>query len=260
MEKALSAARERCDEPAPPTWATTFSDARTTAVAFTGTKPSPDVEGWALLVLLLAGGTVAVQGPAAGRVPRLDRRGLGALLAGLPHHLHDGEKNLGAAEARAVAGDAIAWLVAAALTRSIAGTGGLVSGCPASAAGGRWPALCASIEARLRDPALCPDDVAHSNGISTRHLHRLFQQAGTSFGTFVRDQRLARCRADLADPRCVGLSVTAIAFRWGFSDSAHFSRSFKAAYGVTARAFRYERLSASAAARPKLSRSETRVI
>lgn len=103
----------------------------------------------------------------------------------------------------------------------------------------RWPALCTFIETRLREPSLCPDDVARGNGISTRHLHRLFRQAGTSFGTFVRDLRLARCRADLADPRCAALSVTAIAFRWGFSDSAHFSRSFKAAYGVTARAFRH---------------------
>lgn len=80
------------------------------------------------------------------------------------------------------------------------------------------PALRAFIEMRLREPSLCPDDVARGNSISTRHLHRLFRQAGTSFSTFVRDLRLARCRADLADPRCAGLSVTAIAFRWGFSD------------------------------------------
>ncbi len=185
--------------------------------------------------------------PQRGTLPQLrllDRRtGLGALLARLLHGLRDEERNLDAG-GRAAVGNAIVGLIAAALKSSpSAADEAAPSHCHGSAAGARWPALCAVIKARLHEPTLRPDDVARSNGISTRHLHRLFHQAGTSFGTFVRDLRLARCSADLADPRCASLSVTAVAFRWGFSDSAHFSRSFKAAYGVTARAFRQRRLS-----------------
>jgi AraC-like DNA-binding protein len=32
--------------------------------------------------------------------------------------------------------------------------------------------------------------------------------------------------------------LTRIAFRWGFNDSAHFSRAFTAEYGVTPREYR----------------------
>ena len=185
--------------------------------------------------------------PQHGMLPQLrlldGHTGLGALLARLLHGLRDEESNLDAG-GRAAVGNAIAGLIAAALRSSPSAADEAAPGpCPGSAAGARWPALCAVIEARLHEPGLCPDGVARSTGISTRHLHRLFHEAGTSFGTFVRNLRLARCSADLADPRCAGLSVTAVAFRWGFSDSAHFARSFKAAYGITARAFRQRRLS-----------------
>ena len=106
------------------------------------------------------------------------------------------------------------------------------------------------IEAWLPDPALGPAKVAEDHGISTRHLHRLFKEAGTSFGSHVRARRLERCREDLADPRFAALPVTEIAFRWGFSNSSHFSRSFKAAFGCTARDFR------AAVAREQLAAAE----
>ncbi len=95
-----------------------------------------------------------------------------------------------------------------------------------------------TIEGWLPHPALSPALVAAAHGISTRQLHRLFKQAGLSFGTFVRRRRLERCRDDLVDPRLRGLAMTEIAYRWGFSDSSHFSRCFRAAFGCTARAYR----------------------
>nr|WP_246657492.1 helix-turn-helix domain-containing protein [Cohaesibacter sp. CAU 1516] len=33
-------------------------------------------------------------------------------------------------------------------------------------------------------------------------------------------------------------TITEIAFRWGFNDAAHFSRSFRRCYGEAARVFR----------------------
>ncbi|NJO67479.1 MAG: helix-turn-helix domain-containing protein [Rhodospirillales bacterium] len=102
-----------------------------------------------------------------------------------------------------------------------------------------------SIEDWLSDPALCPKRVADAHGISIRQLHRIFNRAGTSFSAFVRRRRLERCRDDLADPRLRALPMTEIAFRWGFSDSSHFSRSFRAAFGCTARDFRASHTSRS---------------
>jgi AraC-like DNA-binding protein len=102
----------------------------------------------------------------------------------------------------------------------------------------RVAALKESVEIRLSDPSLCPAHIAAEHGISTRQLHRLFRQAGIPFGAFVRRRRLERCRDDLADPGLRPLPMTEIAYRWGFSDSAHFSRCFRAAFGCTARDFR----------------------
>lgn len=94
------------------------------------------------------------------------------------------------------------------------------------------------IEARLDDPDLTAGAVAAAAGISTRHLHRLFAAGGLRFTDHVRRARLERCRAALGDPGQGARTLTDIAFSWGFSDAAHFSRSFRAAYGTTPRAWR----------------------
>jgi AraC-like DNA-binding protein len=114
----------------------------------------------------------------------------------------------------------------------------------------QWRLLQQSVEALLSDPSLTPAMVATSHGISTRHLHRLFRQKGVSFGTYVRMRRLQHCREDLADPDLGALRLTEIAYRWGFSDSAHFSRCFKAAFGCTAREFRTRGLLRTGARNP----------
>lgn len=180
-----------------------------------------------------------------GRIPAIyildGKAGLGRMLANLlnelPQALRDAACSFDVA-AEAAVRDAVVALVVAALSSSDPGCIDIGRNRTRTAGARRWPAVCAFIEARLPEPTLCPADVAVALGISTRQLHRLFHQAGTSFGAFLRDLRLARCRADFSDPRCAALPVTAIAYRWGFSDSAHFSRSFRAAYGTTARAFR----------------------
>jgi AraC-like DNA-binding protein len=102
--------------------------------------------------------------------------------------------------------------------------------------------LLTRIKAHLRDnladPALIPAQVAAAHGISVRHLHRLFHQNGDTIGAAIRRGRLERCRADLEDPCQRGRSITEIALRWGFNDSAHFSRAFKVQFGVSPRAVR----------------------
>jgi AraC-like DNA-binding protein len=94
------------------------------------------------------------------------------------------------------------------------------------------------IERCLGDLALRPDEVAAAINVSTRTLNRLFEAGGISVSAWIRQQRLEKCRETLADPRAAQQTISAIGSQWGMCDAAHFSRSFKSAYGVTPREFR----------------------
>jgi AraC-like DNA-binding protein len=101
-----------------------------------------------------------------------------------------------------------------------------------------------AIELQLGDGDLTLHQIAEQQHVSARYIQKLFQQAGLSFSQYLRRRRLEHCHADLASPAHRSLSVSDICFRWGFNDAAHFSRSFRADYGMTPRAFRQERLGA----------------
>lgn len=98
------------------------------------------------------------------------------------------------------------------------------------------------IEANLSDSGLTPAQVAAQAGISVRHLHRLFLRKGETVRECIQRKRLENCRSELADPRFLQRSITEVAFAWGFSDSAHFSHSFKRHFGVSPREFRLQLL------------------
>ncbi len=91
---------------------------------------------------------------------------------------------------------------------------------------------------RLGDPDLSPVTVAAALYISPRQLHRLFAREQTTFGRWLREQRLRRSRRDLADERLRELPIGQIAGRCGFRSNAHFTRSFAARFGVAPRDFR----------------------
>jgi AraC-like DNA-binding protein len=98
--------------------------------------------------------------------------------------------------------------------------------------------VCQTIETLLADPDLSLEQAAAADGVSPRALQKLFATAGQSFTTYVRNRRLERCRLDLSSPICASLPISEICFRWGFNGSAHFSRAFRARYGVTPRDYR----------------------
>lgn len=99
-------------------------------------------------------------------------------------------------------------------------------------------AIHAYIQRRLGDPNLTPERIAAAHHISVRLLHQLFHDQGATVAGSIRDARLRRCRADLADPLQGGCSITAIAARWGFLNYTHFSRLFRSTYGLSPRDWR----------------------
>jgi AraC-like DNA-binding protein len=95
--------------------------------------------------------------------------------------------------------------------------------------------ITAFIEEHLAEPELCPTQIAVAHHISLRQLHKLFHANGTTVAGWVRERRLEHCARDLRDRT---RTVSAIGARWGYPDPAHFSRLFKAAYGVSPRDYR----------------------
>jgi AraC-like DNA-binding protein len=83
----------------------------------------------------------------------------------------------------------------------------------------------------LQDSDLGPTTIARAFAMSVRALHALFEGGDESVAVLVRNERLQRCLEDLQHPDAG--SVTEIAFRWGFCETAHFSRVFKRRFDVT---------------------------
>ncbi len=105
--------------------------------------------------------------------------------------------------------------------------------------------ICQAIERRLGDGELTLQQIAEQQRMSSRYIQKLFQQAGLSFSPYLRRRRLERCYLDLSSHTLRKLSISDISFRWGFNDAAHFSRSFRAEYDTTPRAFRQQQMERS---------------
>jgi AraC family transcriptional regulator, positive regulator of tynA and feaB len=85
----------------------------------------------------------------------------------------------------------------------------------------------------LSDPDLSPAKLASLCGISVRTLHVRFKQLGSTWREWVLLNRLQACKAALEDPRRSDLSISQIAYQWGFNDLSHFNKSFRRCYGMT---------------------------
>lgn len=92
------------------------------------------------------------------------------------------------------------------------------------------------VRRNLSHPDLSPGLVADACGISKRYLHELFASVNATVAQHIREQRLIAARDLLQMPNPGPLAD--VAYRFGFSDQAQFSRLFKAMFGQTPSAYR----------------------
>ncbi|MGW1508298.1 AraC-like ligand-binding domain-containing protein [Streptomyces sp. NPDC002394] len=110
---------------------------------------------------------------------------------------------------------------------------------PASGTGpaGTLERILAYVDERLAED-LSPGTIAAAHHISVRHLHALFRESGVTVSDHVRRRRLERIRRDLVDPSLAHLPAYVLAARRGLGEASHFSRVFRAEFGLSPRAVR----------------------
>lgn len=88
------------------------------------------------------------------------------------------------------------------------------------------------IAARLDSPALQAEALCAEFRISRSQLYRLFEPLG-GVAHYIQEQRLTRACAELCNPAHDHCRIYEIAFALGFSSEAHFSRVFRATFGLS---------------------------
>ncbi|WP_321947840.1 helix-turn-helix domain-containing protein [Paraburkholderia sp. J10-1] len=96
------------------------------------------------------------------------------------------------------------------------------------------------VATHLRNADLTPAEIAEHVGVSVRHLNRLFALEATSLAEYIWMQRAICAYGDL---RALPDNVTIgeIAFSWGFSSHAHFTRTIVSRHGATPSAIRQQK-------------------
>lgn len=92
--------------------------------------------------------------------------------------------------------------------------------------------------AHLGDSELSITQVVDALGISAAHIHRLFAAESQSFSAWLWETRLMFCHLALRNPGMAKLSIGQIAYKFGYSHPAHFSRAYRTRFGMTPSAWR----------------------
>jgi AraC-like DNA-binding protein len=97
----------------------------------------------------------------------------------------------------------------------------------------RLAAVLREIERRSGDPGLSALGVALLLGVTSRYVHLLLEETGTSFTGHVLQRRLEKASALLRDPHWSGRKIADIAAEAGFTDLSYFNRAFRRRFGAT---------------------------
>jgi AraC-like DNA-binding protein len=95
--------------------------------------------------------------------------------------------------------------------------------------------LITYIEQHLKDPDLRAEELARVHGISVRQLYKLWASRETSLSRLIIHKRLEGARADLGAVENGHPTIEAVARRWGFINTTHFSRRFREVYSMSPR-------------------------
>ncbi|HUI97904.1 MAG TPA: helix-turn-helix transcriptional regulator [Xanthobacteraceae bacterium] len=97
----------------------------------------------------------------------------------------------------------------------------------------RLRAIKADIVEHAASRDLTMTALAARHRVTARYIRKLFEAEGLTFSKFLLDERLARARRLLIDPRRGSDTVSAIAFACGFGDLSYFNRVFRRRNGAT---------------------------
>lgn len=112
-----------------------------------------------------------------------------------------------------------------------------------SIAAARFKLVQRDILERLCDHGLHIEAVARRQGVTVRYVQRLFENAGTTFSDFVREQRLEHAFRLLRERDPASSTITTIAYDAGFSEVSSFNRAFRKRFDATPSEIRAEFLS-----------------
>lgn len=168
---------------------------------------------------------------------------LGRVLAAHIHTLAEVSDTLSTAEGIALA----------------AGTARLVAACLGASDRAReetLPYRIAAVGQAVRDfidcnitlPELGPDLLARQFRMSRAQIYRLFAEEH-GVAAYIQSRRLHHCFLALTNPALAHRRVSEIAFDFGITSEAHFSRAFRRIYGVTPTEARFGAIVASPASR-----------
>ena len=87
------------------------------------------------------------------------------------------------------------------------------------------------VERHLSDPSLNIERIALEHRVSKRYLHWLFRDEPMTLNELIIFKRLGRCRDDLRNPESEHLHISQIAYYWGFANTSHFSKRYRACFG-----------------------------
>lgn len=87
-----------------------------------------------------------------------------------------------------------------------------------------------TIEDRLGDDELTPEKLAGEYKLSRSALYRMFEPLG-GVQNYIQQRRLMRIHQEVSDPASFHEGIAVVAQRWGFGNTAVFSRAYRALYG-----------------------------
>jgi AraC-like DNA-binding protein len=91
----------------------------------------------------------------------------------------------------------------------------------------------AFVREHLGDSDLDGQTIAAAHFVSVRHLYKVCAAAGLRLEQWIIEERLAHAGEELARSRA--LTISEVAYRWGFISAAHFATRFRRTYGVSPR-------------------------